>query len=221
MSARFTSSFNSLPRITHSLWIAQSSYWSIARGKRCLDTPLAVQNQRHNFSVKAKDTPSQPPAESNRSGTSVFSELNVLGSVPPPASAIEAIYDDGFLVSNGVQFRDGSGVMLIHDEAFKWRPVIRKSSVEEKAIKTGQLELGKKVWGMLDVLHPKPELLIIGTGKRTLQLSKIDRDTITELGIRIDAMDTSHAAAQYNLLATERPKGQIAAALLVDQFGVN
>jgi NADH dehydrogenase [ubiquinone] 1 alpha subcomplex assembly factor 3 len=50
-------------------------------------------------------------------------------------------------------------------------------------------------------------------------LSKDDRSRITEMGIRMDVMDTAHAAAQYNLLATERSQGQIAAALIVDAFG--
>ena len=59
----------------------------------------------------------------------------------------------------------------------------------------------------------------MGTGRKTLLLSKDNRSRITEMGIRMDVMDTSHAASQYNLLATERPLGQIAAALLVDGFG--
>jgi uncharacterized protein len=50
-------------------------------------------------------------------------------------------------------------------------------------------------------------------------LSNADRDRIMEMGLRVDIMDTTHAASQYNLLATERPQGQIAAALLVDSFG--
>jgi NADH dehydrogenase [ubiquinone] 1 alpha subcomplex assembly factor 3 len=52
-------------------------------------------------------------------------------------------------------------------------------------------------------------------------LSKGDRARLTELGIRMDVMDTTHAAAQYNLLATERSPGVVAAALLVDEFGTS
>jgi len=63
------------------------------------------------------------------------------------------------------------------------------------------------------------ELLIIGTGRRTLLLSKGDRARITEMGMRMDVMDTTHAAAQYNLLATERSPMDVAAALMVDAFG--
>jgi len=61
------------------------------------------------------------------------------------------------------------------------------------------------------------ELLIIGTGKRTLFLAPGDRRRIAELGVRVDVMDTGSAAAQFNLLATERGGG-IAGALLVGGF---
>lgn len=39
------------------------------------------------------------------------------------------------------------------------------------------------------------------------------------MGISLDVMDTHNAAAQFNLLATERPGGQVAAALMVAGFG--
>jgi len=132
---------------------------------------------------------------------------------------VETVYADGFLFSSGVRFRDGSGALLIHNEAFKWRPAERGSRVEQEAVRKGILELGPEVWGLLDIVHPKPELLIVGTGYRTLMLSNADRGRIMEMGLRMDVMDTTHAASQYNLLATERPQGQIAAALLVDSFG--
>jgi hypothetical protein len=85
-----------------------------------------------------------------------ISNLNVYGDIPAPASAIETIYDDGFVFSSGVSLTDGSGALLIHNEAFKWWPTKLGSEVEAKAITTGVLELGKEVWGLLDVVHPKP-----------------------------------------------------------------
>ncbi|KAA8901367.1 hypothetical protein FN846DRAFT_781248, partial [Sphaerosporella brunnea] len=61
--------------------------------------------------------------------------------------------------------------------------------------------------------------LIVGTGRKKLLLSKQDRNRLTELGVRMDVMDTTHTAARYNLLATERSPNEVAAALLVDGFG--
>ena len=69
---------------------------------------------------------------------------------------METIYADGFVFSSGVRFRDGSGALLIHNEAFKWRPAERGSRAEQEAVRKGILELGPEVWGLLDIVHPKP-----------------------------------------------------------------
>ena len=45
-------------------------------------------------------------------------------------------------------------------------------------------------------------------------ISPETRRRINELGIRVDIQDTRNAAAQFNLLATERGVGNIAAALV-------
>ena len=166
-----------------------------------------------------------------------FAGLDVYNDLPAPASAIEAVYADGFLFTSGAAFRDGSGALMVQNEAFRWAPP--PAAVEARARASGVLELGAAAWGLLDVIHPKPgarpppprplpappltrartELLIVGTGRRNLMLSPRDRSRITELGIRMDVMDTANASALYNLLATERSGGEIAAALLVDAFG--
>ncbi|KAI5813630.1 hypothetical protein BZA77DRAFT_284514 [Pyronema omphalodes] len=148
----------------------------------------------------------------------IISNLNVYSDLPAPASSIDILHPHGFTFTSGLTFVDGSGCILLHNEAFKWRPCMLGDSIEATAIKTGILKLGREAWGLLDVVAPKPELLIVGTGKRSLMLSKEDRERIMELGIRVDVMDTAHAAAEYNLLATERPNGQVAAALLVEGF---
>ena len=69
-------------------------------------------------------------------------------------------------------------------------------------------------WGLLEVVWPKPDLLIIGTGPSTVPISSATKKHINGLGIRIEVQDTRNAAAQYNLLATERGIHQVAAALV-------
>ncbi|KAL7266657.1 hypothetical protein RUND412_010789 [Rhizina undulata] len=151
--------------------------------------------------------------------SALFSNLDVVGSIPPPASSIEAVYGDGFLFQNGVKVRGGDGVLLVNNEVFRWRPATNGSEMEWKA-KTGLLELDEEVWGLLDVVHPKPDLLIISTGARILLLSPKTRKRFSHLGISVDAMDTRNAAAEYNLLSTERMGGQVAAALMVESFAI-
>lgn len=72
--------------------------------------------------------------------------------------------------------------------------------------------------GLADCLSPSrsggADLLIIGTGARMAPLAPATREAVNTLGIRVEVQDTRNAAAQYNLLATERGAGQVAAALV-------
>ena len=58
------------------------------------------------------------------------------------------------------------------------------------------------------------DMLILGLGASTYPLSPQTKRHLSSLGIKVDVSDTRNAAAQYNLLATERGVGSIAAALL-------
>ena len=61
---------------------------------------------------------------------------------------------------------------------------------------------------------PDHEVLIIGTGPHTTPIAPAVRKYLNDLGIRLEVQDTRNAAAQFNLLATERGVGQVAAALI-------
>jgi len=104
----------------------------------------------------------------------------------------------------------------------------------------GQFECGLEAWGVLDLVWPKPgesticfsllykshfeplecmliaeiDILIIGTGPGTVPLAPATRKHINDMGIRLEIQDTRNAAAQFNLLATERGVQQVAAALV-------
>lgn len=58
------------------------------------------------------------------------------------------------------------------------------------------------------------DLLIIGTGPGVAPLAPAVRTYLNGLGIRLEIQDTRNAAAQFNLLATERGVTQVAAALI-------
>lgn len=47
-----------------------------------------------------------------------------------------------------------------------------------------------------------------------MPLSPATRKSISELGLRVEVLDTRNAAAQFNLLATERGVADVAAALI-------
>ena len=58
------------------------------------------------------------------------------------------------------------------------------------------------------------DLLILGLGPNMLPISPQTRRYINSLGIRVDVQDTRNAAAQFNLLATERGVQEVAAAMV-------
>lgn len=58
------------------------------------------------------------------------------------------------------------------------------------------------------------DLLIIGVGPKMMPLSPATRRAINAMGIQVEVQDTRNAAAQFNLLATERGLGTVAAALV-------
>ncbi|KAL8938040.1 MAG: hypothetical protein Q9216_004112 [Gyalolechia sp. 2 TL-2023] len=171
--------------------------------------------------------PSNPPVTTHRGPISDettqtdFSVMDVLGNTPAPTTSIDACLSHGFHLDNGVKIGGGSGCLLIAGEAFGWKPWEAddggprdKHGRRKMQNSKGQWEVGHKAWGILEVVWPKPDLLILGLGPRMLPISPETRRFINELGIRVDVQDTRNAAAQFNLLATERGTSEVAAALI-------
>ncbi|OIW33993.1 hypothetical protein CONLIGDRAFT_711806 [Coniochaeta ligniaria NRRL 30616] len=164
-------------------------------------------NAHNKFNETVPDQP--PPTD--------FARMDVLGQTPPPATSIDACLPDGFVLADGtVTISDGSGALLVAGEAFAWRPwdMTSKKLVNSK----GQWDLGPEVleqaFGVLGLVWPRPDLLILGLGPEMRPLSPAVRKHISSLGIRVEVADTRNAASQFNLLATERGVDQVAAALI-------
>lgn len=159
--------------------------------------------------------------------------MDMLSNMAAPSTAIDACMDDGFALNSGLKIT-GAGVLLVAGEAFKWRPWVRPGRKEgtmgagaagddNKGVSSpggklrnqkGQFDVDRQVWGILDLVWPKPDLLVLGTGASIVPLSPETRARIGELGIRVEVQDTRNAAAQFNLLATERGLQQVAGALV-------
>ncbi|KAL6823422.1 DUF498 domain protein [Trichoderma camerunense] len=164
-------------------------------------TPSLSKNRRDRDAI---------PDNSHRTS---FSELDVLGSVPVPSTSVDVCMHDGFGLNSGITIAGGDGALLVNGEAFAWRPweVSGKMKlVNEK----GQFEVPAEAFGLFDVLWPRPDLLVIGVGKTNMPLSPRTRQHLTQLGMRVEMLDTRNAAAQFNLLATERGVSDVAAALI-------
>ncbi|MCJ1388508.1 hypothetical protein MMC18_001355 [Xylographa bjoerkii] len=162
----------------------------------------------------AKSTDRGPPSKEDTQTD--FGSLDVLGNTPPPTTSIDACLTDGFHLDNGLKVGGGSGCFLVAGEAFSWRPWEAAGSSNRRQMinAKGQWAVEREAWGILDLVWPKPDMLILGLGASTYPISPETRKYINSLGIKVDIQDTRNAAAQFNLLATERGVGSIAAALI-------
>lgn len=144
--------------------------------------------------------------------------MNIFGNMGAPATSIDACVSDGFHFNNGLKTAGGSGIILVGGDAFSWRPweVTNRKKPADLLTKAGTLDIEGDggAWGLLELLWPKPDLLVVGTGGKVWPLSKQTRESINRLGIKIDVMDTGNACAAFNLLATERGTDVVAAAML-------
>ncbi|KAG0223603.1 hypothetical protein BGW42_005755 [Actinomortierella wolfii] len=70
----------------------------------------------------------------------------------------------------------------------------------------------KEIFKVFELMDPRPEIMVVGTGKAFAPLSPAVRSVIRGLGMHVDMMSTANAAATYNMLAEEGR--EVAAALL-------
>ncbi|KAH7173494.1 NADH dehydrogenase 1 alpha subcomplex assembly factor 3 [Fusarium flagelliforme] len=169
-----------------------------------------LRDRRLFHAVPGRRKDQQPPAQPPPTD---FSELDVLGNTPAPSTSVDVCMYDGFGLNSGITITGGNGVLLIDGEVFKWRPWEAKGSMN-LVNKKGQFELPPTAFALFDLLYPRPDLLIIGVGPSIMPLAPDTRRVISELGMRIEILDTRNAAAQFNLLATERGVSNVAAALI-------
>ncbi|PHH85243.1 hypothetical protein CDD83_707 [Cordyceps sp. RAO-2017] len=139
--------------------------------------------------------------------------LNVLGGTPAPSTSVDVCMSDGFALNSGITISGGDGAVLVNGESFAWRPW-ETNDVLRLVNDEGQFELPVEAFGLFDLVWPRPDLLVIGVGKENLPLSPRTKQHIAELGMRVEVLDTRNAAAQFNLLATERGVSDVAAALI-------
>ncbi|KAI0481504.1 hypothetical protein F4859DRAFT_422123 [Xylaria cf. heliscus] len=142
-----------------------------------------------------------------------FDAMDLLAKTPIPSTTVDICMSDGFQLNSGARIDDGSGVLLVGGEAFKWVPWMLLS--EKRLLNAkGQWDIPDDALAPLEVVLPRPDLLILGLGPEIRPISPQLRRYISRLGIKVEILDTRNAAAQYNLLATERGVSEVAAALI-------
>ena len=124
---------------------------------------------------------SRPPKSRDRGPKSTedtqtdFDALDVLRNTVAPATSIDACTSDGFALNNMARI-SGCGVLLVGGEAFRWRPWLRGGRREgtiaeggegdDRMIgwlknERGQFDVAEEAWGVLELIYPKPGMLVL------------------------------------------------------------
>lgn len=123
-----------------------------------------------------------------------------------PRNNIELVRANGFLFSSGVVVTSPdktgavTGVVLLDSDVFE------VNLDEGYTITNGFLVAFEPlVLSVFSRIHPKPEIVVVGLGKRLRVLSEENRRWFLGLGIQVEVLDSNNAAQIFDLLATERP----------------
>ncbi|OBZ91198.1 NADH dehydrogenase [ubiquinone] 1 alpha subcomplex assembly factor 3 [Choanephora cucurbitarum] len=121
-----------------------------------------------------------------------------------PNVGIDVILKHGFVLTNKVRVEHP--IILLNGSPFLWKAPRRAEGF--MPMKDWELEAFK----MFEIVSPKPELIIFGTGREFAPIPEHIRQFFFKLGVQVDQMSTKHASATYNVLAEEGRR--VAAALL-------
>ncbi|KXX79810.1 NADH dehydrogenase [ubiquinone] 1 alpha subcomplex assembly factor 3 [Madurella mycetomatis] len=151
--------------------------------------------QRRPLAHNREPVPDQPPPTD-------FGRMDVLGETPAPATAVKVCHRRWLLAAGRGRAVGGRG----RGAAWRGGEVV---CVAAGGRGWGQWEVGEEGFALLGVLWPRPDLLILGVGPEIRPLSPATRRIISNLGMRVEVLDTRNAASQYNMLATERGWGML------------
>ncbi|KAJ2506238.1 hypothetical protein GGI11_006736 [Coemansia sp. RSA 2049] len=110
------------------------------------------------------------------------------------------VLSTGFKLSNG---KAAYGPLLVvNNEAFtlKIPPPVPKPN--GKAVNP-LLLLDPKALAVLDIVTPKPEMIVVGGGAQLSQLSEGARKYLTSIGLKVEIANTRYASSTFNTLLEE------------------
>ncbi|KAF9000208.1 NADH dehydrogenase 1 alpha subcomplex assembly factor 3 [Cyathus striatus] len=128
---------------------------------------------------------------------------NVLASDIQPPVQVSSLSEDGIRLSDGLLIK--GACIFLEGNVFLW-------DVPESGTSNAWKGWSEDRFNIFEVVVPKPEILLLGTGKTTSPPPPSLRAYLNKLGIQLDVMDTRNACSTYNLLAEEGRR--VAAALL-------
>lgn len=167
---------------------------------------------RHGFFGRSKpEMPKMEPptgqSESVSNPADLFKKNDVLMHSTKPINYIESVKKNGFHLANQLFIKspnekgDIIGALLLETESFE----INLSNGGFTITNNILVEFNDDIFTLLSKIHPKPEILVVGLGKKTRMLCEKNRKQFFNLGIQLEMGDSLHSAKIFDLLATERP----------------
>lgn len=155
-------------------------------------------------------------SETTANPVDLFKKNDILMFSQKPINYIESVKKDGYHLANSVLITSPDkqdreiGTLLLDTESFEIN-----LSEGGYSITNGFIVHFDELTLLLifEKVHPKPEIVVFGLGKRSRVLSEQNKRFMSNLGIQLELGDSKNAAKIFDLLATERP-GVIGALLL-------
>lgn len=155
-------------------------------------------------------------SETTSNPVDLFKKNDILMFSQKPINYIESVKKDGYHLANSVLITSPNkqgqevGTLLLDTESFE----VDLSSGGYKLINGFIVHFDEKSLLLIfEKVHPKPEIVVFGLGKKSRVLSEENKRFMSNQGIQLEIGDSKNAAKIYDLLATERP-GVIGALLL-------
>lgn len=146
-----------------------------------------------NLSPQLPSRPRLEHEETERLNTGNISDFDIYNDLPTPGNSVEVVLDNGFRLTSGTRVitedpvKSPLALLLLGTEAYE---VDLSEPGLVQGMDRGFVTISSEVLDVLEVVHPKPELLVIGLGKKSRLLTPDTRKIITSLGIQIELSTT-------------------------------
>ncbi|KAL7008620.1 hypothetical protein EMMF5_001882 [Cystobasidiomycetes sp. EMM_F5] len=131
----------------------------------------------------------------------VWSFVNILDDGERPAIQVNSCTETTFQLTDGIIIP--ASAIFLNGAAFMWD--VPPASFPW----TGW---SKEMFQVFEVVTPKPDIVIFGTGRTVFPAPPWLRQYLNSLGIQLDVMDSRNACSTFNLLTEEGRR--VAAAVL-------
>ncbi|KAF9988355.1 hypothetical protein BGZ65_006804 [Modicella reniformis] len=185
--------------------------------------------------LRQKSIPNPGTNEDASSAISGF--MNMFNDIESKTVSISTCTKHGFVTTEAIALQ--GPVLCIGGQVFLW-DIFKESGAVQRSLQKNthdssagtptrsifeimEEDTARDIFKVFELMNPRPEILIVGTGKSFTPLSSAVRSVIRGWGLQVDMMSTvsldytpveaqANAAATYNMLAEEGR--EVAAALL-------